>query len=61
MKSDGLDNFEVIPADVTFLVVPTSAWPASPNAPGCRVEIFERKARVMEDFKEGILGIQKEV
>lgn len=55
MKIDGAERFEVIPPDVTFLVVPASAWPASPKVLGFGVVIFERRERLREDFERDIL------
>jgi hypothetical protein len=55
MKIDGVECFGMIPTDVTFLVVAASAWPASPKVRGFCIVIFDRKARVREDFESGML------
>jgi len=45
-----------IPADVTFLAVPVSAWLlASPKDRGFGVESLERRARLKVDFDRGML------
>jgi hypothetical protein len=58
---DGVVSLEVRGADVTFLVVPASARFASSKRRGFWVGIFERRARVKEDFKGAMVrfGYQK--
>lgn len=55
VKIGGVGNLGAIPVDVTFLVVPASAWPASPKVRGFGVVSFDRRARVREDFDRDML------